>query len=247
MTFYLGTHIPSWLWTVPVPLFISAVRLRTLQTHGMTAKAEWALDSGGFSEIGKHGGWTVTPKRYAAEVTGWRRVGKMRWAAIQDWMCEPVMLAKTGLSVLQHQNRTVRSMLDLQDIAPDIPWAPVLQGWVLQDYLRHIDAYCRAGIDLTQQPVVGVGSVCRRQHTSEAEEIVRTISGMGIRVHAFGFKVLGLRRVSCALHSADSLAWSFTARMNPAASRELGCTHANCANCVKYALRWRERLLSTYN
>lgn len=38
----------------------------------------------------------------------------------------------------------------------------------------------------------------------------------------------------------DSLAWSFSARYD---RPMLGHTHKTCANCLPYALRWRDRLL----
>jgi hypothetical protein len=59
----------------------------------------------------------------------------------------------------------------------------------------------------------------------------------------FGFKVLGLgalKRAGVQIHTSDSLAWSRHARYRPAMS---GCTHRNCANCMRYAIAWRDRLL----
>ncbi len=55
--------------------------------------------------------------------------GQLDWAAVQDWVCEPFMLKRTGLSVREHQRRTVASYLDLRSLAPEVPWVPVLQGW----------------------------------------------------------------------------------------------------------------------
>jgi hypothetical protein len=48
-------------------------------------------------------------------------------------------------------------------------------------------------------------------------------------------------RYADRLTSADSLAWSFEARR---AAPVLGCRHANCANCLRYAAAWRERTLA---
>ena len=41
-------------------------------------------------------------------------------------MCEPAILARTGLTVLEHHARTIRSYLELHDFAPDLPWLPWL-------------------------------------------------------------------------------------------------------------------------
>ncbi len=243
-TFWLGTHRPQWLSKLDVPLFLSRITLAKRVSVYPRARAAWALDSGGFSEIGAHGKWTVPPQQYVAEVRRFHReIGKLKWAAIQDWMCEPIMLQKTGLSVAEHQRRTTWSYETLQFLAPDMPWAPVLQGWTRDDYMRHIDLYESRGHELRRKPIVGIGSVCRRQSTTEAEGIIREINALGIRLHGFGFKVLGLRRVADALVSADSMAWSFNARHNPPRPECVGL-HKNCANCEKYALWWRAKLLA---
>lgn len=252
MKFYLGTHRPSWLERTDVPLFVSR---RTMPTRSFPrAIGEWALDSGGFSEISMHGEWKTTPEVYAAEVRRFMsEVGGMSWAAIQDWMCEGIMLAKTGLSVLEHQRRTIESYLRLNDLAPEVPWAPVLQGWTMADYFRHAEAYQAAGVDLVSLPVVGVGSVCRRQNTTSAAMLLGCLRSDGLgNLHGFGFKVGGLvslERLAAstgapmALASADSLAWSYQARREPPMP---GCSgHINCANCLVFALDWRQRMLDT--
>lgn len=70
---------------------------------------------------------------------------------------------------------------------------------------------------------------------------LRDACGLG-NLHGFGFKVKGLELVADCLQSADSLAWSFHARKRPALP---GCVgHKSCSNCERYALAWRERLLS---
>ncbi|HZN72722.1 MAG TPA: hypothetical protein VFC00_13720, partial [Micromonosporaceae bacterium] len=57
-------------------------------------------------------------------------------------------------------------------------------------------------------------------------------------------KTLGLIEYGDLLAPADSMAWSFEARRlkHPLP----GCTrHRNCANCLRYALAWRTRLIAT--
>ncbi|CAL9410058.1 hypothetical protein SUDANB106_01649 [Streptomyces sp. enrichment culture] len=243
MRFFLGTHHPQWLARLEAPLFVSHRRLTGRRTLPV-ARTTWALDSGGFTELSLHGQWTVSPRTYAAAVRRYRdEIGRLAWAAPQDWMCEPFMVAKTGLSVAEHQHRTVTNFLELRAIAPDLPIAPVLQGWELADYERCADLYAATGVDLSAEPVVGLGSVCRRQHTSEAAAIITRLHQRGIRrLHGFGFKVQGLAQVGHLLDSADSLAWSYSARRRPPLP---GCTgHKNCANCPRYALTWRQRVLA---
>ena len=240
MRFLLGAHQPHWLGLVDVPLMVSH---RTLARRRWSpqARGPWALDSGAFSEIAAHGRFTTSPRDYVAAVRRYHdEIGHLVWAAPQDWMCEPFMVRRTGLDVATHQQRTIASVLDLRSIAPELPWIPVLQGRSIDDYRRHVEAYLAAGVDLAAEPLVGLGSVCRRQATSEIDRIVTTLAGQSLRLHGFGVKIAGLGRYGWALASADSLAWSYAARREPALP---GHRHKNCANCLAYALAWRERVV----
>jgi hypothetical protein len=242
LIFWLGTHQPQWLGRTSVPLFVSHRTLSKLKTLPR-ALGWWALDSGGFSELSLFGEWRTTPSNYVAEVRRYEdQVGKLVWAAPQDWMCEPFILAKTGLSVPEHQRRTIASLLDLRMRAPEIRWIPVLQGYAPIEFGRCAEMYLRAGIDLLKEPLVGVGSVCRRQNTSEAERVMRVFAGAGLKLHGFGFSTRGLARCGKVLRSSDSMAWSMTARRSARAFE--GHTHKNCANCMEYALKWRKGVLT---
>lgn len=129
MTFFLGTHRPHWLRLTGVSLFVSRRWLAPMKTFPR-ALGRWALDSGAFTELSLYGGWRTPPAQYAGEVKRLSaEVGSLRWAAIQDWPCEPHMVAKTALNVAEHQRRTVDSYLALRSLEPSLPWAPVLQGW----------------------------------------------------------------------------------------------------------------------
>jgi hypothetical protein len=240
MNFFLGTHKPGWLGRVDVPLFVSHRTLRD-RVQLPRATGPWALDSGGFTELSMFGRWETSPAEYAGAAVRYRAgVGQLEWAAIQDWMCEPFMLEKTGKSVAEHQALSIASYLDLAALAPEVPWAPVLQGWAIDDYLGHVEQYRAAGVDLDAAPVVGVGSVCRRQATDEAAQLFAELASLGLRLHGFGLKIEGLRRASARLASSDSMAWSLYARRSPPLP---GCLHKSCANCVKYALKWRRKVL----
>jgi hypothetical protein len=249
-TFYLGTDRPRWLGAVPVPLFVSR-RVLARRRELPPVTAGWALDSGAFTELKDHGRWTVTPAEYAGEVRRWHsQAGGMHFASPQDWMCEPAVIAGgtfgrerfvgTGLSVPEHQRRTTDNLLELRSLAPDLPWIPVLQGWQEADYLRHADQYAALGVDLTREPLVGVGSVCRRQDTRTAERLVCRLARDGLRLHLFGYKLRGLALSARFLASSDSMAWCYHASRRPPLP---GCPHRNCAHCLRYALWWREKAL----
>ncbi|WP_420831493.1 DUF7221 family queuine tRNA-ribosyltransferase-like protein [Amycolatopsis lexingtonensis] len=62
-------------------------------------------------------------------------------------------------------------------------------------------------------------------------------------MRAFGAKTLGLARYAGVIASSDSLAWSFAARWQPPLSECHG--HPRCNSCVKFALRWRSKVLET--
>jgi hypothetical protein len=250
MTFYLGCHQPAWLEEMDVPLFVSHRRLAHRRSLPR-ARGPWCLDSGAFSEIQQYGRWTITVEQYAAAVRRYdQEIGGLRWAAQMDWMCEPIVIgggrigrvrfAGTGLSVAAHQRLTVENYLRLRDIAPDLPIVPVIQGWHRDDYLRCVDMFSRSGVNLEREPVVGLGSVCRRQGTGEIATIVESLAAQRIRLHGFGVKTAGLAIYARHLASADSLAWSYQGRYRP------GCRagHRTEANCGRWAVEWRQRIIS---
>lgn len=239
--FWLGGDV-HWLATAGIPLMVSHRRLRRRATLPRAA-APWVCDSGGFTEVSQHGEWTIRPAEYTTALRRYRdEIGMLAWAAPQDWMCEPWIVARTGLSVAEHQARTTANLIELRTQAPDLPIIPVLQGWNLDDYLRHVDAYAAAGIDLSAEPLVGLGSVCRRQSTAEIEAIVWTLARLGLRLHGFGVKAGGLAAYGHMLTSADSMAGSYGAR------RRVGrCPHGVVrweANCPRWAAQWRDTVLA---
>lgn len=232
MRFFLGTHMVNWLERVDVPLFVSRRRLESRKTLPQPL-GSWALDSGGFTELSTHGRWLITEDEYVAQVRRYfDAMPGLQWVAPMDWMCEPFVLAKTGLTVQEHQQRTVENFLRLRDQL-GLLVIPVLQGWERDDYLRCAEMYS----DLADEHVVGIGSVCRRHNTTEAARIFRSLDGLNL--HGFGVKTDGLYAYGDCLVSADSMAWSARGRRTSLR----GCTHKNEANCLRFALRWRENLL----
>jgi hypothetical protein len=244
-TFYLGTDMPGWLGKVGVPLFVSRRRLEPYRTMPI-AIAPWALDSGGFTELSMHGRWVTTVPDYVTTVRRCHdEIGLMQFAAPMDAMCEPWILEQSkswlGGTVGAHQRWTTDNFLELRTLAEDLPFIPVIQGWEMDDYLRHVDQYAAAGVDLTLEPTVGIGSVCRRQASDEIAVIIARLAVDGLRLHGFGVKADGIRKYGWLLDSADSMAWSFGGRqIRPCPVRQV----ASCAHCVHHALAWRDAVLS---
>ena len=248
MKFYLGIHNAAWIddpRTISIPLFISMNQLWRRRKPFKAWYAQVGIDSGGFSELRLNGEWTKTADEYLTKLTDLERLGlPYEWAAPQDWMVEPFMLERTGLTLEEHQKRTVENYLDLSSKNARI--IPVLQGWTLDDYFECFELYEAHGVNLRDQKLVGVGSVCRRQGTKEIERIMRSLHAKDLKLHGFGVKTQGLENYSECLTSSDSLAWSYSARYSD--KRCWDCQQRlappkNCANCLQWGLDWRHDIL----
>lgn len=196
------------------------------------------------------GKWETTPQEYAAELLRLKNhLGlEIEWASCQDWMVEPVMLKKTGLTIREHQRRTVENYLLMLELmgGTGIDIIPVLQGQTVTDYLDHIRLYSKLGVNLEGLPIVGVGSICRREFSDEVGSIIRAIYERGISIHAFGVKQRGLIKYGSFLVSADSLAWSYRARYGNLRCSLHSSRVGRCNNCLNFALEWRDKLLRAY-
>lgn len=252
--FYLGISQSHWLGRLSVPVCLSYRSLAgrgtypTRKRDDVGAPVPWILDSGAFTEVSQNGRWTVPASRYANYVNElWGRNLGLQWAGIQDWMCESFIVAKTGLSVEEHQARTIANYEELRALAPRVTWAPTLQGNSPAAYLAHYEAYLKRGHDLRASSVVGVGSVCRLQRTSAIVDIFNALAPLGLKLHGYGVKQLGLERIAQHLDSSDSMAWSSAAFNRhvimpghvhgvPRWRRRLQRMETgNCANCPEYA------------
>lgn len=218
-TFILGIPAPNWLWDGDAkgPVMISASRLWDRKARFPASRVPVYIDSGGFTEVTSHGGHRHSPEEYAALI---RRcvaeLGMVEWATVQDWMCEPAALARTGLTIEEHQRRTVESFLRLRALAPEVRWLPVIQGYELPDYTRHVAMYREAGVWLGELRCVGVGSVCKRNRAPEIRRVLANLRSDGalpMRLHGFGVKAEGLAAARTLLWSADSMAWSYRGRV----------------------------------
>lgn len=171
------------------------------------------MDSGAFTEIATHGKYRESTNAYVAQIERWRKCGNMLAAVSQDYMCEPWILAKTGLTIADHQQLTIERY-DAIRAKTTAYIMPVLQGFSPVDYVAHLRAY---GQRLTLGMWIGVGSVCKRN--ADPGAIYAVLAAIkherpDLRLHGFGLKTTALSDggVFDLLHTADSLAWSFAAR-----------------------------------
>lgn len=212
MRFYPGLHQPSDAHHFRL-CCLSVKRLRGRRT--LPGIREWIMDSGAFSELKDHGRFLLTPKEYATEIRRWWHWGYLAAAVSQDFMCEPFILAKTGLTTEEHQSRTIEHYDALRSLIwPLVYIMPVLQGYWPEEYVRHLGQY---GNRLRAGQWVGVGSVCKRNaRVEEIEQVIVAIKRVrpDLKLHGFGVKKTALASsiVRDSLHSADSMAWSYAAR-----------------------------------
>lgn len=214
MRFFVGLHHPSAAAKVGHPAFISVNALRGRRSG--FAVGDWILDSGAFTTIAQHGCYPDPVRVYADQVRRWSTVGRMVAAVAQDWMCEPAMLARTGLDVATHQRYTLERYDELVIAGTGATIMPVLQGWHADDYLRHLELY---GVRLRTGHYVGVGTLCKRQgNPSHIAAILQAVHRVrpDLRLHGFGLKITSLAHASVRDHlwSADSMAWSWDASMD---------------------------------
>lgn len=230
--FLLGMHHPSDAGKVRAA-FVSVHALRHRKS-GFPAR-RWVMDSGAFRTIELHGGYPEPVETYAAQIKRFSKVGNLLAAVSQDYMCEPFMLAKTGLTVADHQRLTIERYDGLLVCdTGGVRIMPVLQGYEPADYVAHLRQY---GDRLKHRMWVGVGSVCKRNSNPIAvENVLRAIKRArpDLRLHGFGIKITSLASslVRDCLFSADSMAWSF-------AARKAGRNPNNPAEAVAYAERVR--------
>jgi GNAT superfamily N-acetyltransferase len=188
---------------------------------------EVLVDSGSFKELELFGAYRHSVDEYADELYRLHTAGVVRIAAAvaQDYMCEAFMLARTGLTIADHQRLTIERYDALQTALcnrfrvnhPEqlpFPVMPVLQGYAPADYARHVEAY---GDRLKPGMWVGVGSVCKRNGDPEAiVDVGCAILAVrpDLRLHGFGVKRTALLHpgVRAMFATADSMAWSFAAR-----------------------------------
>lgn len=178
---------------------------------------EILLDSQAFMKLKLYKGYPEPPEAYAAKVERIAPLVPCLTAVTEDYMCEPFMLKRTGLTLFDHQWLTIeryeaiRAALD-----PAIPLMPVLQGYHPREYVWHIDMW---GDHLPFGAWVGVGSVCKRNSdpaTIRAVLLAIKAERPDLRLHGFGVKrtALASPTVRQLLYSADSMAWSYHARRN---------------------------------
>jgi hypothetical protein len=167
---------------------------------------EWILDSGAFTRI-LSGKGHLPVEKYAIEINRWAENGNLVAAVAQDYMCESSILRITGLTIEQHQILTIENYDRLISMT-NVYTMPVLQGYEINDYLKHLDMYQDR---LRLGSWMGVGSICKRNsNAGSIGSILLAIKTArpDLNLHGFGIKSKALQSaiVWDLLYSADSQA-----------------------------------------
>lgn len=212
MRFFVGLHQPSDARHFDAA-FISVHRIAKRKSGFEVG--DWIMDSGAFTTVNKHGGYPTSVREYADQIRRWKGNGNLLAAVAQDFMCEDQVVARTGLSVAEHQRLTIERYDALLAENTGVYIMPVLQGRTYGDYGRHLKQY---GDRLKEGAWVGVGSVCKRNRDPMA--IWMPVSMIkddrpDLRLHGFGVKTTALQwsKVRELFDTCDSMAWSSAARL----------------------------------
>ncbi len=84
-----------------VCLSANVLRRRCCDVPFLGCDQPWLLDSGAFTQVALQGGFSQSPRAYAAMIRLYAPTGLIA-ASTQDYMCEPVALKATGLSIARH-------------------------------------------------------------------------------------------------------------------------------------------------
>lgn len=211
MRFFVGISEPAHAQHFSA-CFISVNRLRRRKADFKVG--DWIMDCAGFTELHRFGAYRHPVASYAEEIKRWKRCGNLLAAVSQDYMCEPFMLAKTGLTVADHQRMTIERYRELAEADTGVYIMPVLQGYQPEEYVSHIRQY---GDLLKPGMWVGVGSVCKRNaNPCLIFDVLYAIheERPDLQLHGFGLKLTALSNewVINEVHTADSMAWNYAAR-----------------------------------
>lgn len=173
-----------------------------------------AADCGGFVATRIWGDYRYTPEAYVC----WLESFQPEWAATMDYCCEDeITSGKPGI-VLERQQRTTEMAYRFFQDYRAMPWAwvPTVQGWNVQDYVRHarelkplIGDMQRGQSDSFR---VGIGTLCARASANMVHQVVRAVADElpSVPLHLWGVKlsVLQSRYGLPNVVSVDSGAWN---------------------------------------
>ena len=130
--------------------------------------------------------WPSTPTRSSAG-----KITAIYWLllCLKTICCEPFILEKTGMTVEEHQQKTISRYDELLRCDTGVYIMPVLQGYEPSDYVRHIRLYGKEG-DWLRGRGLALGLSARNGNIRAIEEVLLAIhhARPDLRLHGFGLK-----------------------------------------------------------
>lgn len=159
------------------------------------------LDSGGFSFLLRSGDYEFYPAQYIRLA---KRI-KANYVAVMDYPCEQ------GANNYERIERTIENAIKLMDLAGDLNWVMVIQGYTPEEYLYSVDRIKEQGL-LT--PIMAIGSLVVRKKIEDVRKIISLVREnlpRRIKLHGFGVDLRFIRDLVIfkALYSTDTAAWKW--------------------------------------
>lgn len=248
MQVFYGLTNHSQLKRIPrdIAIMVSArwlirVSPRSIAFRYISEFDEVFLDSGAFGAAFYDGGYTYSPDEYLELVA---RMKPRYWASM-DFPCE--LSVRNEETVEERIDMTVANAKVLS--ASNLPgFVPVIQGWEPADYLQCANKLQKAEL---LQPLIAIGSLCRRGRQEPIVSITRHLSATlpTVAFHAFGVKITALRynngEILNYLHSIDTAAWQFNEKDDQGGWRPR--THQEITKRLEgYRIKLNNRLKGPY-
>lgn len=171
------------------------------------------LDSGGYQAFTRFSGYPFNVEQYARYV---ERV-KPTFVATMDYPCEKELTLLDSRK--DRVKETVNNAVELVDLEAtmgfDAEVVPVIQGYLIEDYMHCISLYNEVGLCLEH---VAVGSLCKRKNSKEIRDILLAIrySLPNSKIHAFGLTLSALKDLAIvqSINSFDTQAWLWEIKSN---------------------------------
>jgi len=185
-------------------------KFKSFNTHHSVK--EIFLDSGGFSFFNKFGDYEFDFNQFIHLA---RKINA-DYVAVMDYPCEPEVNRSRLRTNYKRIDKTIENAIKLMDLADDINWVMVVQGYTTDEYLYSIDKIKEQDL-LTD--LMAIGSLCVRKSVSSARDIillVRENLPSRIKIHGFGVDLRFLRDyvVFNSLYSTDTAAWKWNTNVH---------------------------------
>lgn len=171
--------------------------------------AGFCIDSGGFTAARKWGKYPWTYRQYVDFIREMSRDVPVQFAAVMDYACIPSNGKKSEINI-DRIKATIQNEIALRELAPDIPWLPILQGDNFEE--RSEDLELRRALNLLPTEYAGIGSLVGRGIQAAIDTVQFYANELpGLKFHGFGIPIKALDDpvVFATTKSWDTYSWSW--------------------------------------